>query len=417
MPATLPSGALLIDSLADAEAVLDGRQTLVVKTRPYDIGDDDWLLVNGNMALGTWRLGEPSMVGPAELDALESETLISSAVRKTRWPGTDEFWTYPIMDAVPLGEPKAVVVPGETEFVAQGIEIVEKHHGALVTEEALARAALHEVQRRTMHKQDARGKVAGLLRSTKKTIDVFVRSTLALATGPAGALRILKSLPETMAAAEGALVGAGIRPDRVEVPTGATDTLRLLMRMIPKARDANDATAKSLDTLLDVVENVLTFNLMDVEDTGLLKRGFPAPDPEGGVHAHGLRRSRGGTFEDGRHLHIYVIDGRLVATEEDGEHEHAFDKTADRTKRDGDHKHKIRLPTGEEVETGAEGSGHDHDMLVFTTGFDGTHRHSLRLPDGRTLRSLTSAEFVDMFPDAARAATKPIDTASEILKS
>lgn len=118
------------------------------------------------------------------------------------------------------------------------------------------------------------------------------------------------------------------------------------------------------------------------------------PDPEAGVHAHGIDRASGRTLKDGAHLHLFVLpDGTRVITQEDGQHDHALRKDGNQTESDGEHSHSVHLPDGSVAKTASEVSAHNHDLLVRVSGFDGTHTHTLTLKDGKKITSLTAAEF------------------------
>ncbi len=127
---------------------------------------------------------------------------------------------------------------------------------------------------------------------------------------------------------------------------------------------------------------------------------------EGGSHQHRLNDDRLSTIQDGKHRHLFEIDGVIVATDEDGEHWHAAPKDVGRVDVGGDHGHRIQLPSGTIVETGASVSKHDHDMLLRSTGVDGTHFHTLMLPDGREINSITPADYARLFPAPVTTVTK-----------
>ena len=130
----------------------------------------------------------------------------------------------------------------------------------------------------------------------------------------------------------------------------------------------------------------------------LLQDEAPEDRDEGGSHQHRLNDDRLSTHQDGRHKHLFEINGVIVATDEDGEHWHVVEEGASRTQDDGKHKHRIQMPDGTIVETGESVSVHNHDMKVRTTGSDGTHIHSLTLPSGGELTSVTPADYARLFP-------------------
>ncbi len=143
-----------------------------------------------------------------------------------------------------------------------------------------------------------------------------------------------------------------------------------------------------------------------------IKKGFLNGMPEGGMHAHGLDRRNGKTFNDGAHIHLYIMPGtgEALVTFEDGSHAHALGK-GDATENDGAHSHKIELQEGQIIETKLAGA-HSHSNMVETTGFDGLHKHTLLLPDGQTIVSLSPQQFVEQFKLEITAS--PIETASQV---
>ncbi len=150
------------------------------------------------------------------------------------------------------------------------------------------------------------------------------------------------------------------------------------------------------------------------------KRGLPAPDPEAGVHAHGLDRQAGMTVNDGKHPHIVFTEEGIFRSEEDGEHPHvipeqAMGLDADRTAVTGPHRHRFIHPeTGEEFwsEVGGE---HAHDLLVLVSAFDGVHRHRVIFKGIEYWTSMAS-DFVARVPAVLESKPIVVGPASEVLK-
>ncbi len=174
----------------------------------------------------------------------------------------------------------------------------------------------------------------------------------------------------------------------------------------------------------------LTRAVKVVGSRATLDKLFPQDgDPEAGVHVHTLDRTSEKTMEDGRHLHLFLIEGDLaqtlfgedrvlLITDEDGEHAHGLGSAnAERTMTDGAHDHGVPLPNGETVRTGSSASPHDHGLLVATTAFDGMHGHTLMIEGmDEPITSLTGAQFWEMIDGPDQSDNPPSPPASELTK-
>jgi len=137
-------------------------------------------------------------------------------------------------------------------------------------------------------------------------------------------------------------------------------------------------------------------------------KGFINGVPEAGIHGHTLIRELKTTRQDGRHVHLYLIQGHSLLTDVDGSHTHGMVReNADKVTSQGStHRHRIEIPfditlndgtiliKGTEIFTQLDGD-HDHSSLIETTAFDGLHDHILVLPDDARLRSYRAGEFWD----------------------
>lgn len=146
-----------------------------------------------------------------------------------------------------------------------------------------------------------------------------------------------------------------------------------------------------------------------------IKKGFVNGEPEGGMHAHGLDRRNDQTFDDGPHVHLFVVPGAgdVLLTLEDGHHAHVIAEGGNSTEADGAHTHTVRMMDGTTMETKLGGE-HGHDLMVETSGFGGLHRHKLKLQDGTEIESLTPGEFVERFVNMEFFHSRPIWSSRQI---
>ena len=124
------------------------------------------------------------------------------------------------------------------------------------------------------------------------------------------------------------------------------------------------------------------------------------PFGDGGMHMHIVSRSREETDLDGRHMHVFKIDGQYVSTLLDGDHMHHLSSPDEgATLQDGKHQHSIILPAGTATVVSADGSPHAHNLQVATTDVGGGHTHILHVIDASNpagyseIVSLTPAEL------------------------
>ncbi len=100
---------------------------------------------------------------------------------------------------------------------------------------------------------------------------------------------------------------------------------------------------------------------------------------------------------DGPHVHLFLVNGMLVATESDGSHVHTLEASdANDTAEDGTHTHTIPTADGP-IETSEEGSAHSHSLSVNEAQWNsGPHVHTLEV-DEKTSTSLTPGQFWALF--------------------
>jgi hypothetical protein len=96
-PATIGSSALnvhdglILSPSFMARAVIDGRKTLIVKTKPFEISNKDFILVSQRQALGVVHLGPMKEMGNEEFAATEPQHLITSELR-AQWAEAQPSW-------------------------------------------------------------------------------------------------------------------------------------------------------------------------------------------------------------------------------------------------------------------------------------------------------------------------------------
>jgi hypothetical protein len=376
----MPNTGLDLGAAPFVRAALTGELRYVVSERPLALDDGERHLLSEGVAVGLIKVGQSSMVSDAGLDSMVGDTLITKETREAAWPGHREFWVYPIEKVEGYQDPCAVV------YVPDGLK-VSKVDRAPDTPEHRAHVALVL--------SDLGGSPAEFVQ--KKPLDETSTSFRARQRDPGDFVRM-----RTITISESPKVLAVIGPLKSN-PSGGT---KVQTYIFPK--DAGWTAER--------VHAWLRRNRRKAE-TLVEKRGMPTNDPEGGVHAHAARRKADKTAMDGGHRHIYLIAGELVVTEEDGFHEHIIDESGNKTGMGGDHWHTVFLPEGRQLATGSKDSQHQHEMMVLSTALDGLHQHSLDLPTGETIKSLTPAEFVRLFPQVAETEPPPIRRASEILES
>ena len=146
------------------------------------------------------------------------------------------------------------------------------------------------------------------------------------------------------------------------------------------------------------------------------KKGLIEGTPNGGMHAHGIKRLAGKTHLDGDHTHAYKLPGsdEVYYTDVGGGHEHALGSNeTSKTANDGKHSHSLYTEKFAEVLSTRLGGQHNHTMMIETTGFDGNHQHELVMPDGTVVLSLTAQEEFDAL-GMKSVPSKPIYSAFEI---
>lgn len=149
-------------------------------------------------------------------------------------------------------------------------------------------------------------------------------------------------------------------------------------------------------------------------------KGFPNGIADGGVHVHSLERENEKTKFDGAHTHLFALpDGsEVIATEEDGQHEHRLYSHDDyeHVAHDGEHVHRVKLEDGTELTTEI-GGFHTHGLQVEVTAFDGDHEHKLLMPDGRILATISALTLWRMQGKPDQASNPPAPPASELART
>ena len=112
---------------------------------------------------------------------------------------------------------------------------------------------------------------------------------------------------------------------------------------------------------------------------------------EGGIHKHAFAAGSKKTEADGKHTHIFVIDGSKVESEMGGGYQHDLSDHYYGLW-GGVHAHKV-VVGGEEMMTLGDYSGwHSHEVLTGSTTESGLHEHTLQLSDGTTIDSVMPGE-------------------------
>lgn len=100
------------------DLVASGEKTVIVKSRPFDMGDAPMLLLQGKQALGRVRLGEGTPIGVAEFRRRRPQHCISEQERLRWWGGHRVLWAYPVVELVPFRRRYEVEYPrGPQVFV------------------------------------------------------------------------------------------------------------------------------------------------------------------------------------------------------------------------------------------------------------------------------------------------------------
>lgn len=130
---------------------------------------------------------------------------------------------------------------------------------------------------------------------------------------------------------------------------------------------------------------------------------------DGGMHAHGLDRNAGVTYNDGAHCHVWVMPGtnNIITSYEDGTHVHEVEGNS--TKADGGHVHEVYFFDGEDEQKliTSLGGQHNHELMVSTSGVGGLHTHTLKFADGTEMESMTPEAIAELFGSRGEG---PIDT-------
>lgn len=113
-----------------AEAILDGRKTLIVKTRPFDISDKTLYLINQRKALGLVSLGDTKVLDLKSLQTSSDEHLITETIRdewcksQKAWCG-DIFYAWPIIKIEKYEEPLKTNIGTDSQIIVSDVEITD----------------------------------------------------------------------------------------------------------------------------------------------------------------------------------------------------------------------------------------------------------------------------------------------------
>jgi 2'-5' RNA ligase len=129
----LPTDGLILSPAELAGAVLDGRKTLMVKTRPFEIAGKRCLLIGDRKALGIVTVGKLRDVDLAELNRTVDQHHISEelragwAVDRKRWK-KGPFYGWTIKVESKFDEPVETDIGPDPQVLARNVELksVEK---------------------------------------------------------------------------------------------------------------------------------------------------------------------------------------------------------------------------------------------------------------------------------------------------
>jgi len=124
----LPPNGLIITPTSMAEAVIDGKKSIIVKTRPFEISDRVYLLINEQKALGIVALGKLTEMSLAELQQTEDEHLINMDLRakwmskQPRWEN-GPFYAWPVKVVEKFDQPQETNVGPDPQVVVHDVKI------------------------------------------------------------------------------------------------------------------------------------------------------------------------------------------------------------------------------------------------------------------------------------------------------
>ena len=118
VPAERPRDGVVVSPRAMADAILEGRKTLLVKTRPFALAGGRFLLLSGRLALGVVKFGDMATIRSLDaLHALDSEHLINEATRRA-WCEAQPGWCQPPFYAWPVRVVERFAAPRDTNVGA-----------------------------------------------------------------------------------------------------------------------------------------------------------------------------------------------------------------------------------------------------------------------------------------------------------
>jgi hypothetical protein len=134
----LPTVGLAVSPMAMAEAILSGEKTLLVKSRPLDIGEARYVLLNGRRALGVVELGTVAELSDEQFAAREDEHRITQAIR-AEWCGAQPSWcaaplyAWPVKVVAAFPEPLETNVPTGPQVVVRDVQVFMAESGSFPT--------------------------------------------------------------------------------------------------------------------------------------------------------------------------------------------------------------------------------------------------------------------------------------------
>lgn len=129
---------------------------------------------------------------------------------------------------------------------------------------------------------------------------------------------------------------------------------------------------------------------------------------EGGAHAHRLLPNQLKTAFDGRHKHLFFVNGRILMTDFSGEHEHGFNpQTGEVGPQSEPHGHTVtvRTASGPQSFETDKGGSHPHELQAEMTTLSGVHQHTLPIGEDSYV-SLVPGDLIQEVMSAAKSTKK-----------
>lgn len=126
----LPTEGLVVSPPRMAKAIADGEKTLLVKSRPFDIAKQRYLLISLRKAVAVVELGGREEITDEQFAEREAEHLITKETR-AEWceaqPSWCEgpLWAWPVKVVEKFDEPRGTNVPVGPQVVAHDVRVEE----------------------------------------------------------------------------------------------------------------------------------------------------------------------------------------------------------------------------------------------------------------------------------------------------